>query len=282
MSPTSHRFDAGGVTLAVHEWGGDAGPALLLCHATGFHGVVWQPVAERLVARGHRVYSFDFRGHGDSDAPDAAYHWDDFGRDVLAVVDDLGIAGDAVGVGHSKGSAALVIAESERPGTFRRLWLYEPIIFPSDPPIGPQANALSERARRRRLVFSSPEEAFDNFAGKPPLDVLAPEALRAYVEHGLRPRDDGSWELKCKGEVEARVYEMGSAHEGFRRLAAVGCPAVVVCGEHSDAIPPSFGQLHVDRLTNGRLEVAEGLGHFGPLENPDAAVASIERLLAEP
>ena len=33
-----------GVTLAVHDLGGD-GPPLLLCHATGFHGRVWTALA---------------------------------------------------------------------------------------------------------------------------------------------------------------------------------------------------------------------------------------------
>jgi pimeloyl-ACP methyl ester carboxylesterase len=31
----------------------------------------------------------------------------------------------------------------------------------------------------------------------------------------------------------------------------------------------------VDRLPDARLEVMPGLGHFGPLQDPDAAVASM-------
>lgn len=278
----TRRFDAGGVMLAVHTWG-DADPdgaarPVLLCHPTGFHGMAWRPVAERLVDAGCSVWSFDFRGHGDSGITDDEYLWGRFGEDVLSVVDHVGLVlrPDTFGVGHSKGAAALVLAEAERTGTFERLWLYEPIIFPSDPPPGPsEGNQLAEGARRRRSVFASPDEAFDNFASKPPLDVLVPEALRAYVDHGLRRRDDGRWELKCPGEAEARMYEMGSAHEGYRLLSAVFCPTTVVAGETSQAMPPAFCQPLVDRLANGRLEVAPGLGHFGPLQDPDAIVASI-------
>src|SRR4051794_39272515 len=80
-----HSFVApSGLTLAVHDWGGDGDP-VLLSHPTGFHGVAWQPTAERLVARGRRVWSFDFRGHGDSDpAPDGTYSWDGFADDAEA------------------------------------------------------------------------------------------------------------------------------------------------------------------------------------------------------
>jgi pimeloyl-ACP methyl ester carboxylesterase len=86
--------------LAVHEWaapGANADDApILLAHPTGFHGRIWAPVAGRLVAAGHRVWSFDFRGHGDSDTPDVNgddYSWDGFARDAIAVIDHLGLAG---------------------------------------------------------------------------------------------------------------------------------------------------------------------------------------------
>ena len=59
MERTEHSFVApSGLSLAVHDWGGGGDP-VLLSHPTGFHGVAWQPVAERLVARGRRVWSFD-------------------------------------------------------------------------------------------------------------------------------------------------------------------------------------------------------------------------------
>lgn len=285
-SVETHRFDAGDVSLAVHTWGGadadgEARP-VLLCHPTGFHGMVWRPVAERLVAAGSAVWSFDFRGHGDSDVPDVEYRWEHFGDDVLAVVDHLGLGlrDDLVGVGHSKGGASLVLAEAERTGTFERLWLFEPIIFPSDPPPGPHAdNPLSAGARKRREIWDSPDQAFETFASKPPLDVLTPDALHAYVEHGLRERADGRWELKCPGEIEARMYEMGSAHDAYRRLESIFCPTLVICGEHTDAIPADFGRMLVERLPDGRFQLAEGLGHFGPMEDPDAITASILRFL---
>jgi pimeloyl-ACP methyl ester carboxylesterase len=249
-----------------------------MSHATGFHGVVWRPVARRLVDAGMRVYSVDYRGHGDSDAPDAEYHWDDFGRDALAALDHLGIAGggDLVGVGHSKGSAALVLAEDVRPRTFAHLWLYEPIIMAGYESMGPsRGNSLAEGARRRRMVWDSPEEAYASFASRPPFDALDPDALAAYVEHGMRPLDDGTWEIKCRGEIEARVYEMGSAHAAFDALPRLGCPTVVVCGEHTNAIPPDYGRFLAQSVPGGRFELAEGLGHFGPLEDPAWAAASI-------
>ena len=279
VTPVSCRVDRDGVGLAVYDWGGSGAP-VLLAHATGFHGRIWGPVAARLVQAGHHVWSLDFRGHGDSDRdPGLEYHWERNGSDVLAVVDDLQLAGhDTLGVGHSSGATALLMAEAHRPGTFARLWCYEPIVIPSDTPLEPQPDGpLAVGARKRRAVWESREEAQQSFGARGPFDALHPDALAAYVEYGLRERADGRFELTCRPEDEAAVYTMQFTHRTYADLASMACPVLVVCGAQTDAIVPKLGQKLVDRLPAGRLEVMDGLGHFGPLQDLEAASAAILR-----
>jgi pimeloyl-ACP methyl ester carboxylesterase len=83
--------------------------------------------------------------------------------------------------------------------------------------------------------------------------------------------------LKCRPEVEARVYTMGPNHGAFARLGEVASEVLVVCGETTRSVDPVLGAQIADRLPNGRLEVLAGLGHFGPQQDPDACVASILR-----
>ncbi len=278
-APASHDLEANGVRLAVHDWGGTGSP-VLLAHPTGFHGVVWQPVAERLVDAGRRVWSFDFRGHGDSDAPDTDYSWHGFADDVLAVTEHLGLSGDPdlVACGHSKGGAALILGEQEQPGTYARIWAYEPIIFASMEPLPPQEDfVLARAARKRRNAWSSTDEAFASYASKPPLDALTEESLRAYVEYGLRDRGDGVFELKCAPEIEARVFSMAPSNGAYARLGDIASDVLVVCGEVSRSISPELGAEIAERIPNGTFEVLAGLGHFGPQQDPDACVASILR-----
>jgi pimeloyl-ACP methyl ester carboxylesterase len=283
-SPASHDLDAHGIRLVVHDWGGSGAP-VLLAHPTGFHGVVWEPVARRLVGAEHRVWSFDFRGHGDSDAPDSDYSWHGFADDVLAVTDHLGLAGnpDLVACGHSKGGAALILAEQRRPRTYARIWTYEPIVFASMEPLPPQEDFfLARAARKRRNEWSSTDEAFNAYASKAPLDALTEDSLRAYVEYGLRDRGDGVLELKCAPEIEARVFSMGPNHGAYPRLGELSGQVLVVCGGVSKSISPELGAAIAERIPNGRLEVLPGLGHFGPQQDPDACVESILRFAAEP
>lgn len=263
-----------GVVLAVHELGGSGRPTLL-CHATGFHGAVWAPLAAALGA-GLAKLAVDFRAHGASQvAPGSTLGWDDFAEDVLAVVDELGLPpGEVLGVGHSMGGAALLLAEQARPGTFAGMWLYEPITPPRGtfPAAGP--NPLADGAARRRASFGSRAEAVANYASKPPLDVLRADALSAYVAHGFQEGEDGSVHIACRPEDESQIFRGGGAHHAFDHLREVACPVVVASGR-AEPGPALFAPAVAAALPAGRLESLAPLGHFGPLEAPPICAASI-------
>ena len=209
----------------------------LLAHPTGFHGRVWAPVARKLVVAGRKVWSFDFRGHGDSDkSPGGKYHWEEFAADALAVTHHLDLAGvpELIAAGHSKGGASLLWGAVQEPGTYAWIWCYEPIIVPSESPaLAGSDNPLSEGACRRRDQWSSRRRRSRSYGSKPPLNALTPAALEAYVDYGMRDRPDGTVELKCRPEDEAQMYMMGASLGLYPRLDEVTCPVLVACGgEH--------------------------------------------------
>jgi pimeloyl-ACP methyl ester carboxylesterase len=282
-APITRRFlSPSGLELAVHEWGGGGDP-VLLAHPTGFHGRAWAPVAAALVRAGRTVWSFDFRGHGDSDpSPGGAYRWEEFADDALAVSSHLGLTGVAelLAAGHSKGGAALLWGAVREPGAYPMIWTFEPIIVPFESPIGASDNPLSAGARRRRDQWPSREDAFASYRSKPPLAALSEPALEAYVEYGFRDRDDGTVELKCRPEDEATIYMMGASLGLFPQLDQVRCPVLVACGETTTSITPTYAAAIVERLPRAALEVWADRGHFGPLEDPDQAAESMLRFAA--
>jgi len=266
-----------GVTIAVHDLGGD-GPPLLLLHATGFHGRCYAPIAAHLRERFH-VLAPDLRGHGDSTTPPTAdLHWANMADDTLTIVDTLGLDEPVWFAGHSMGGATVVLAELTRPGLVRGAWLYEPIIFPHepDPAAVSRANPLADLARRRQQHFDSFEQAFDNYAAKPPFAGVRPDALRAYVDHGFRT-DGDRVTLKCPGEQEARVFE-GVDTSIFDRLGEVRAPITVV-GSGDGEGPAALAPRIAERLLDGTAESWPDRTHFGPFEDPARAAESISAAL---
>lgn len=262
-----------GVELATYDLGGD-GPPLVMAHATGFCAAVLGPLAAELADRFH-CWAYDARGHGDTLAPEPQdWAWSRFADDVLAVVDGLGLDG-AVAFGHSGGGAAVLDAEARRPGTFRALWCFEPILWPDvTAELAESRRPLVEGTLRRRGAFASAAEAYDNFGSKPPLSSMHPAALRAYVDCGFTDDGDGI-RLRCAPEVEAAIYRQGLIHDGFTRLPLIGCPVTVARGADSSALEAAVVDAQVAALPAGRSETFAGLGHFGPMEDPAAVAARI-------
>ncbi|MDQ6728510.1 MAG: alpha/beta hydrolase [Actinomycetota bacterium] len=267
-----------GLAIAAHDLGGEGAP-LVMVHAAGLHGLVLEPLGQQL-GPDFRCVSLDGRGHGDSKLPPGhRLDWYGLAADVLAVVDGLSLD-RPYGFGHSSGATAVLMAEQARPGTFAAIYCFEPVIVAADPPLGRDDDSwMASRARHRRNTFESRQEAWRHYSSKPPLDGLAPEVLRAYVDHGFENDGDGV-RLKCDPENEATIYEMATAHDAYARLPEIGCPVTLACGAETEACTPERARALVDRLPRGRSEVLDHVGHFGPLERPREVAASVRRFLA--
>jgi pimeloyl-ACP methyl ester carboxylesterase len=272
-----------GASLALFELGtGHAAPAVLFAHATGFHGRCWQPVADAL---DHASAALDFRGFGDSTPPS---HWDvdwrGYGLDALVAARERVAVGGApvIGVGHSMGGAALLMAALDEPALFAGLVLFEPIVMPplgSDRPAVP-SNALADGARRRRSSLASFDAAIANFGSKPPMNTFTAAALEAYVRFGLAAGDDGQVHLKCTPEHEARTYETGGAHGTFERLGDLRVPARYVSGRVEAGQPSAVTELLAERTPGAAYHRIDHVGHFGPMEDPGALADEITRFAA--
>jgi 3-oxoadipate enol-lactonase len=83
-------IDADGCLLNVTVEGRDGGPTLMLSNSLGCTLQMWDPQMPALTQI-FRVIRYDRRGHGKSSVPPGPYSIERFGRDVLAILDDLNI-----------------------------------------------------------------------------------------------------------------------------------------------------------------------------------------------
>ncbi len=253
-----------GGRVAALLWNSVGGPGTLLIHATGFCKEVWAPVVD--ATRGAvPIAALDQRGHGDSSPINAPFDWWDLGRDALDVLGRLGWT-SAVGVGHSSGAAALVMAELLRPGTLRAMVLVEPIVFPGPPYVRMEENPMSAGALRRRATFPSSDAVVDSYRGRGPFAHWDERVLRAYATHGFRADGAGGWTLKCAPEQEAEFYRGATLHGVWSRLGEVEPPVLVVGGAASTSHTPDFLRLQAEQFPHASVRIVDGASHFLPME----------------
>ncbi len=275
-------------------------PGILFCHATGFCKDVWNPVISKLNEKknGGLYYSLDFSGHGFSKKGLPPRSWKVFRDDVLDVVDDIRMHDSRrhnagfVGVGHSKGATALVLAEIKRPGTFEQLILFEPILIPpSYQP--PKENILSTMTKKRRKYFPSKEAAYDAYKKNKTFGKFNKDSLRCYVNGGLVPscaqnKHANGFKLCCDPAWEAEVYKLGSAATN-EQLHSITCPVKIIYGSDSTTMKSptettnSYYITLGEKFKNAGASIAiEACGHFMVMEKPEAVASIIHTLCNSP
>ena len=114
--PSPHKVQFVGVganvRLEVLDWGGSGRPIVLLA-GLGNTAHVFDEFAPKLVPHG-RVLAITRRGYGASAAPDSGYDAEQLGRDVLAVLDELGLIKPVL-IGHSLAGQELSFIASAHP-----------------------------------------------------------------------------------------------------------------------------------------------------------------------
>ena len=210
--------------------------------------------------------------------PERDYSFARLAGDVLAVLDHLGVTRWSA-LGESLGGGVASVLDQTRPGAIRRMLLCEAIAFTAPPaPARPTpdgssgGNSMATIARKRRAVWPDRATVLGSYGSRPPLDVLDPDALAAYVRWGFVDRPDGQVELACPPEAEARVFELSAEPTGgpaaWEHLATLSAPAVVLGGTRSD-LPMEWFRAQADRA--GAPFVPIDGGHFFLQEDTDRA-----------
>lgn len=262
-----------GVTLAVTEAGLGGEPLIYLHGFTSGRDTMdeWIP---GLVAAGHHVAVPDLRGHGDSDKPvdEAAYSFERFADDVLAVVDEL-MWDRFVLVGHSVGGMIAQVVALKRPEQVSRLVLMNTHHGP----------AATEFASVLRLSIAvAREQGMDALA-----DLMARSQLRETEAHrrtvdqrpGYSDWLEAHFRSSSPAMYAAVCEQLIEGEDRLERLTGLTIPTLVMVGDQDQPFLESSSRIAA-AMPEARLRVL-GAGHNIMFEAPVLWWATLQRFLSE-
>jgi pimeloyl-ACP methyl ester carboxylesterase len=267
------RFvDVGDAWLRVR----DRGPVtstktpLVLLHGFGSRLETWRVVQDAL-AVDRRVIAFDHKGFGHSERSAGDYGPEKHARDVVAVLDALGVP-RAVLAGHSYGGGIALRVALRAPGRVAGLGLVDAFALQAQVPLSfawARAPGLGE------FIFSTlftelPGEkyvlAFQDGQRFATAEVL--DEVRALQE---RPGSTYAELMTVRGMDYAVV-------EGDYARAVRALPRVVVWGEDDRVTPLAQGKALASRI-DAPLVVVPACGHVPSWERPSVVVDALRDVL---
>ena len=128
----------GDIEIAHRFAGAPDGPVVMMAHAMGTSHRIWDPQVPALADR-FRLLLYDWRGHGDTDAPPGPYTLSGFVRDAVGLMDALGLErvhwvgistgamiGQGLGIHHPARVASLCLCNTTAWSTpWYRRWVRE-------------------------------------------------------------------------------------------------------------------------------------------------------------
>ncbi|SDZ18189.1 3-oxoadipate enol-lactonase [Amycolatopsis xylanica] len=238
------------MSVAVHyETFGDGIP-VVFSGSVGSSLRMWDDQVRTVAASGYRTIAYDHRGHGASPVPPGPYAIPDFGEDVLALLDKLGIERAHL-VGLSLGGMTGMWLGAHAPERIRSLTL-----CCTSAELGPPSMWV-DRANTVR-------------AGG--LEAIADGGLARWVTPSFTGDRQSLRDMLVSTPQDGYI----ASCQALERMDLAGdlpkitAPTLVIAGSEDVATPVEHARRIVDGIPGARLEIVEGAAHLGNVEQPEA------------
>ena len=277
-----HAGKANSTALNVYEWEG-IGPPLLLVHAAGFHGRMWDKIIKDLGNR--HVYAVDLRCHGLSQYSASPYSFQLFGDDVVALIERLDLY-NIIACGHSMGGHVVLHAASTLPHRFTHALLLDPVVFPPNTPDPIQTDPAKSPIASRRNEWTSAAEMFTRFSSRAPFSEWDSEVLKDYCDYGLVHKNKGElFELACPPVCEAAIYQSSGNGLLLDKVSSITASVKILRvkertpeDEPFDFRPSTTYKGLVDLIPKATETYLPNHTHFVPMEDPHLVASEITGL----
>ena len=225
-----------------------AGPPVILLHGGDASSDSWGDQVPALLAAGRRVILIDSRGQGRSTRDAHPLGYELMESDVVAVMDQLGLARTDV-VGWSDGAIIGLIMAMKHPDRVGRVFAF---------------------GANMDLHGFNPSGAIAPILGK-----VGPALAANYAHLSETPGDYA----RLSGDVLA--MQMREPNYTPAHLAAITGPAIAIAdGAHEEFILRQHTEYLARTIPGAQLIILPDGSHFAPLQTPDAFNAAMTDFLA--
>jgi len=242
--------------------GASDAPAIILIPGFSVPCQIWDPTQDALKDAGYRILRYDLFGRGFSDKPETSYNYDLFDRQLMELLDALGIALPITLIGLSLGGAISLVYTDRHRSSVERICLIDPAGLPwsqSLPAMLGKAPILGELIMgllgRRVLVSNFTEYFFGD---------------QAYN----KLFDDFSAQMQFIGFKKALLSTLRSgattgAMQAYKQVGKSDIPILLIWGQEDQVVPFELSELAIELMPSAEFHAIENAAHVPHYERPD-------------
>ena len=256
------RIQVRDIAVEYHLEGPEDGSVIMLHHSLATSHAIWDDLTIAL-AQDNRVLSFDARGHGQTDAPDGPYSFEQLAGDATGLMDALGVK-KAHHVGLSMGgmvSQYLGFSASERVSS---LTLVSTV------------GSLPDAARA----------GWDERLAAVAQDGMAPQVeptLKRWFTRDYRNDPENAEMMQMIGDLIRNTPVKGYSGWGAAirnldfgaQLPKITAPTMVMVGKEDPGTPPAMAEAIYNAIPGAELHVLPDASHMLPLQQTDAFIDAL-------
>ena len=248
-----------GRTVELHHLieGPKDAPVLVLSNSLGTTLDVWRDQVATLRER-FRLLRYDHRGHGGSPIPPGPYTIEDLGRDVIALLNRLGV-GRFSFCGLSVGGMVGMWLASEAAERVERL-----VLCCTSARFDPNAYESRARTVRQHGVAKVADAVLERWF-TPALRESRPEVVE-WAEQMLRDTPPEGYAGCCEAIAGADLPG---------RLGGIQAPTLIIAGAEDQAAPPDRSEYIRASLPDAHVIVLSPAAHLANVEQPEAVTRAI-------
>jgi len=241
------------------------GSPVLLIHGFPLDRRIWEAQIAALASR-IRVVAPDLRGFGRSESPPGRCSMDLYARDLLGLMDRLGLERFAA-AGHSMGGYILFALHRLAPERLTRLALVTTRATADD-----EAGKKNREATAARVLAEGPAFLVESMAERVLGPRTSPELFERFRKIIVSQNPAG---------IAAASRAMGERPDSRPGLASINVPTLAIAGLADKLVPLEETRAMAAAIPGARVVEIEGVSHLPMMESPEQTTAALLEFLIE-
>jgi len=269
--PKMMRAKGDGIKIQLAVWEGK-GKQILCIHGLTANSRFWDCLASALSPR-HKVIAMDLRGRGLSDKPSKGYSIEHHCKDVLALIDDLGLKRPVL-IGHSLGAFISLAFTAQYPQRVDRLILVDGGGKLSEAQMARAFEGFKPSLDRLGKTFSSFEDYISRMKQAPYLQPWN-SYMETYFRYEIENVEGGVRSRVHPKHIEEEAQNLGKV-DSTQFYRNVTCPTLILRAtkgmmfKDDLVLPENVAKRMVREMPNAKRFDVEGTNHYTILFEPNA------------